>query len=426
MAASEADVKLDAMYTGYVEDVNGERAMRRQAPISDQAERTVFDMLREDGVLRENLLRAIESNNLVMMTTPNEGQGVYSFSTRSLALSPEQLAEVANDRTIEYNLHFTLAHESRHALDANAIREANQTLSDQVVAMADTPVPHDYTEIARTYLERDRNFEVDAETAGVNAHVSRALAKHPEENLTLHEIYRLSPKDMEPYVDIRQTQQGPVATYKPGFATSPDGLHLDADNPMTRETMGRLFYQEKGYEWRQGLNGVLNAINSIESQKTLDFGDGRVVQVQRDRFHPPQINFEALGITPPENPAERVGLGRVVDSSLCKPNEQASPDREYFQFLRERLPEARNEDVAHAMLKAKEKGLNDPSRVGAVWTSADGIIRIGGTRDERVTHDPGETQSMAKTAGDLVEQAYDRAHQPQVAEQQKKNHCAVM
>jgi hypothetical protein len=426
MAASEADVKLDAMYTGYVEDVNGERAIRRQAPISEQAERTVFDMLHEDGVLRRNLLSAIESDNLQTMTTPNEGQGVYSFSTRSLALSPEQLADVADDRTIEYNLHFTLAHESRHALDANAIRQANQTLSDNVVAMSGTPVPHDYTAIARAYLDRDRNFEIDAETAGVNAHVSRALAKHPGENLTLHDIYRLSPKDMEPYVDIRQTQHGPVATYKQGFATLPDGLHLDADNPTTRNTMDRLFYQEKGYEWRQGLNGVLNAINNVESQRTLDFGEGRVVEVQKDRLHPPQIDFQALGITPPENPAERVGLGHVVDSSLRKPNEHGSPDHGYFQFLQERLPNARDEDVAHLMLKAKSEGLNDPSRIQAVWTSEDGTMRIGGTRDERIAHDPRETQSMARTAGDLVEQAYDRAHQPQVEEQQKKSHCAVM
>ena len=272
---------------------------------------------------------------------------------------------------------------------------------------------------------------MDAETTGINAHVSRVLAKNPEKEISLHDIYLMSPKDMEPYVDIQQTEAGPRATYKHGLVPLPDGIHLDAENEQQRETMGRLFYQEKGYEWRQGLNGVLNAINLVESQKTLDFGDGNQVDVQKDPRFPPQIDFRALGVDPPADPAERVGMGRVLDSSLPKPNEQGSPDRAYFDFLRQKLhPDQFSDgDVAHAMLKAKRVGLADPAHVDADAVGGDpqGRIWIGGRHDgERISHDPAQTQPLAKTAQDLLTHAYEESHRPAEEAPQKQRFCAVM
>lgn len=438
MAASPAAVRLGLMYDGYIEDVNAERNSYKQAPIPDSTVGIVRDMLNDEGVLRRNLLTAIENDNLGMMTTPNEGQGVYSFSTRALAVNADQLAklpvnpdrpEQAASDPIAYNLHFTLAHESRHAVDADRIRDANQTLSDQVFAMAQRAPPHDYTDIARTYLARDMNFEVDAETTGVNAHVSRVQALNPAKQVSLYDIYQASPKDMGPYVDIEQTVGGPRATYKHGLVPAQDGIHLDAENPLTRATMGRLFYQDQGYEWRQGLNGVLNAINSVERQKSLEIADGQFADVRKDPRHPPQIDFRALGIQPPADPAERVAMGRVVDSSLPKPNEQGSPDREYFDFLRSRLPHEVSDDaVAHAMLKAKDKGMIDPSRVNPKEIGVDkqGTIWIGGQHGERASHDPAQTQPMSKTAGDLLTQAYEQAHKPPEENHQQKRSCSLM
>lgn len=430
MSKSAADAALDLMYDGYIQDVNAEARAYQKDGLPEEAVGLVRGMLREDGVLRENLMTAIESGNLQMMTTPNEGQGVYSFSTQTLAVSAEHLANAARDHTVEYNLHFTLAHESRHAIDAAQIRDASQTLSDRVVATAQQAPPHDYTDIAREYLIRDRNFEVDAETTGINAHVSRVVAKHPDKEVSLYDIYLMSPKDMEPYVDIRQTAAGPTATYKDGLVPLPDGIHLDAENPQQRETMGRLFYQEKGYEWRQGLNGVLNAINRVESQRTLDFDDGRQLEVRRDRHSPPQIDFRALGIEPPADPAERVAMGRVLDSSLPKPNEQGGPDHAYFDFLKGRLgPDQFSDgDIAHAMLKAKQVGLTDPTHVDAEAVGKDlqGRIWIGSQHGERISHDPADTQPLAKTAQDLLTHAYEQSHRPAEEAPQKQRFCALM
>ncbi len=429
MAASPAAVKLDSMYLGYVEDVNAERRMHRQAELPDSSVNLVRGMLNEEGVLRHNLMTAIDNGNLEMMTTPNEGQGVYSFSTRAFAVSAERLAEAADDPRIEYNLHFTLAHESRHAIDADQIRAANQTLSERVFDMAQRHPPHDYTDIAREYLIRDKNFEVDAETTGVNAHVSRVLAKNPDRDVSLYDIYQASPKDMAPYVDIEQTHGGPRATYKYGLVPSQDGVHLDAENPLTRATMGKLFYQDQGYEWRQGLNGVLSAINSVESRNTLTLANDTEVAVQKHPHHPPHIDFHALGIEPPADPAERVTLGKVVDSSLPKPNEQQSPDNAYFNFLKAHLPGSVNDaDIAHAMLKAKHEGLTDPSRVNAKEIGVDpqGTIWIGGQHGERISHKPEETQPLAKTAGDLLTHAYEQAHRPAEENQQQKRSCVLM
>lgn len=430
MSKSAADAALDLMYEGYIEDVNAEARSYQKDGLPEEAVGLVHGMLREDGVLRENLMTAIERGNLQMMTTPNEGQGVYSFSTQTLAVSAEHLANAARDHTVEYNLHFTLAHESRHAVDAAQIRDASQTLSNRVVATAQQAPPHDYTDIAREYLARDRTFEVDAETTGINAHVSRVVAKHPEKEVSLYDIYLMSPKDMESYVDIRQTDAGPTATYKEGLVPTADGIHLDAENPQQRETMGRLFYQEKGYEWRQGLNGVLNAINRVESETRLDFGDGNVVDVRKDPRLPPQIDFRALGVEPPADPAERVALGRVLDSSLPKPNEQGAPDRAYFDFLREKLPQEQfsDGDVAHAMLKAKQAGMADPAHVdgNAVGNDQAGRIWIGGQHGERISHDPAQTQPLAKTAQDLLTHAYEQAHRPAEEAPQKQRFCALM
>lgn len=439
MAASPAAMKLDEMFETLIEDVNAERRARREPPLPDQPVERLRGLLTDPGTLNENLLQAVDAGNIRMLTTPNEGQGVYSFSTQTLGIGLDHLARITEDPATEYNLHFTLAHESRHALDADDIRAASQRLSDQIVEIATGPLPHDYTEVAREYLRRDMNFEINAETAGVNAHVSRAIAQHPGEPLSLHAIYLLSPQDMGPYVDLHETPQGPTATYKPGLVpTGPGGLHLDADDPGNRETMGRLFYQDKGYEWRQGLNGVLNAVNNVEARKSLDFDDGRSVPVVHDPLQSPRIDFAALGVAVPHDPVERVALGRVVDSGLPTPDQPDSPENGYFQFLQQRFPDARAEDVAHLLLKARDVGLDDPSQIAQAGTGQDGRMWLGGTNDQRVQHDPAETQSIAKTANALFEQAYERTHPAPVpdapapahgvpdAEAPRRGMCAVM
>jgi hypothetical protein len=284
----------------------------------------------------------------------------------------------------------------------------------------DHALPHDYTQIVRDYLGRDRVFEERAETDGLNAHVSKVIADRGG-HATLRDVYDSSPKDMAPYIDVTPTNNflgQPGYAYKPGLVVGGDGLHLNEGHQSTLDAMGTYFYDAQNYDWRQGLKATLDVINSAEQ-------DGTAVT---DPRWPPQIDFAALGVGPPPDMLCRGMLQHVVDGSLPAPNAHGSPDRDYFTLLQSTLPEASDDVVAYAMLEAKRGGLTDPSRINPDETGfgGDGRIWIGGNRGERIEVNPALAPPVVRTTQDLDTHAFEQAQRQAEPAHQRKNGCLMM
>jgi len=420
----ENQASLDQMCQDFLQEVDAERFAGRKPPLPETSREIFRGLLNDPNGAHENLLQAIDEGNLQTLMTPiGPGQGMYSAPSRALCIAPETLDRIG-DPAVAYNLNFTLAHECRHARDGAEIRDMTEQMRQQVFDKAqEAGLPHDYTGIVRDYLARDRVLEERAETTGLNAHVSKVVADMADHGrqATLRDVYESSPKDMAPYVDV--TPGGlfgqPTYAYKPGFAPEGDGLHLQA-GPATLDAMGRYFYDAQDYDWKQGLKGVLDVINQVEQSQ----------DAVRSEQSPPGIDFAALGIGPPPDSMCRDTLQNVVNSSLPKPNEDLSPDRAYFDLLKSRLPGQSDEVVAHAVFKARQDGLNDPSRVvpDEVGVADNGKIWIGGDHGERIVVDPSEAPSLARTAQRLDNQASEHAQEQHQQQEpaRKQSNCAVM
>lgn len=413
---------LNAMCEEYLRDADGGRRVDGKPPLPEEAKVVFRNLLNDPNGAHENLLRAIDEGNLQMMMTPiGPGQGMYSAPSRALCIEPDALEQAASSTAVAYNLNFTLAHECRHARDGGEIVETMVNLRQAVLAKAQDPeLPHDYTQIVRDYLGRDRVFEERAETDGLNAHVSKVIADKGG-HATLRDVYESSPKDMAPYIDITPPESffgQPGYAYKPGFVVAGDGLHLDAGHASTLDAMGTHFYDAQNYDWRQGLKATLDVINSAEQDATA---------VTNPRS-PPRIDFAELGVGPPPDAFCRATLQRVVDSGLPAPNAPGSPDRDYFNLLQGKLPEASEDVVAHALLAAKRGGLADPSRVNPdeIGIGGDGKIWIGGTRGERIEVDPTLAPPIVRTTQSLETHAFEQTQRQAEPAQQQKSGCLMM
>lgn len=420
--------QLDRMCEEYIREV--------ESDVGRLPERTkdVFRRLINDpNGAHENLLGAIDNGNLQYIMNPvGGGQGMYTEPSKMLGINPDAVVAAGNDPRAAYNLNFTIAHECRHARDGAEIADMRDSFARAAYEKAQDPnLPHDYTELVRTYLQRDRVLEQDAETAGLNAHVSKVIADRGG-HATLRDVYESSPKDMAPYIDVTPGQgvfgRNQYA-YKEGLATTADGLHLDANDPATLRAMGTYFYDAQNYDWKQGLKATLDIINGVERSEAA----------AHDPRMPPQIDFNALGVGPPPDAMCRASLQGVVDASVPRPNAVDSPDRPYFDLLQEKLPAASEDVVAHALLRAKRGGLETPDQVvrDEVGVADNGRIWIGGTRGERIEVDPAQAPPIAKSTQDLNLHALERAEQRQEQQAQlaqaqqhdapvQKGNCIVM
>lgn len=419
---------LDDMCEEYLLDVDGVRRFEKKAPLSEESKAVFRQLLNDPQGAHENLLQAIDAGNLRSMMTPiGPGQGMYSAPSGTLCIEPTALEQASVDRAAAHNLNFTLAHECRHARDGREITDMMANLGGNVLAKAqEGGLPHDYTQIVRDYLVQDRALEERAETAGLNAHVSRVIAERGP-HATLRDVYEASPRDMAPYVDITPSQDSPGRdnyAYKPGLVVGGDGLHLNEGSQATLDAMGRYFYDAQNYDWRQGLKATLNAINSAEQDATA----------VKDPRSPPGIDFAALGVGPPPDALCRGMLQHVVDSSLPRPDAIGSPDRDYFLLLQDRLPGASDDVVAYAMFEAKRGGLTDPSRVvsNEIGVGEDGRIWIGGNRGERIGVDPAQAPPVVRTTQDLDTHAFEQKQQreePALQREEpapKRGFCSLM
>lgn len=416
----ENQVTLNEMCEEYLLEVDAIRATDRKAPLSEESKAIFRQLLNDPQGAHENLLNAIDAGNLRLMMTPvGPGQGMYSEPSKALCIEPGTLEQVGVDRAVAYNLNFTLAHECRHARDGGQIGGMAVNLREAVSAKAqEGGLPHDYTQIVRGYLEDDRALEQRAETAGLNAHVSRVVAEKGA-LATLRDVYEASPRDMAPYVDITPSQGflgRDTYAYKPGLVVGEDGLHLDGGSQDTLDAMGRYFYDAQNYDWRQGLKATLDVINSAERDDTA----------VRDPHAPPRIDFAALEVGPPPDALCRDMLQQVVDSSLPRPNQEHSPEYGYFNLLQSRLPGVSDDVVAYAMLEAKRGGMTEACCVVPQETGIgdDGRIWISGSRGERVPVDPAQAPPVVRTTQDLDTHAYEQTQRQQEARQQ--SHCLVM
>ncbi len=413
---------LDAMCEEYLSEVDNDRRFGGKPALPEGAKAIFRNLLNDPSGAHENLLQAIDEGNLqTMMVGVGGGQGMYSAPSKALCIQPDALEQAAANPAIAYNLNFTLAHECRHARDGGEIVQSMETLRQDIFAKAqDHTLPHDYTQIVRDYLDRDRVFEQHAETEGLNAHVSKVIADKGG-HATLRDVYESSPKDMAPYIDVTPSQSvfgQPGYAYKPGFVVAGDGLHVDAAHPSTLAAIGTHFYDDQNYDWKQGLKATLDVINSAE-QDAIAVTDPRL---------PPRIDVAALGVGPPPDTLCRGMMQHVVDSSLPAPNAHGSPDREYFALLQGKLPEASDDVVAHALLAAKHEGLTDPSRVnlGETGIAENGKIWIAGTRGERVEVDPTLAPPIAMTTQRLETHAFEQAQLRAEPVQQQKSGCLMM
>ena len=396
--------ELDRMCDEYIQEVESDVGR-----LPDRTKDVFRRLINDPNGAHENLLEAINNGNLQYIMNPvGGGQGMYTEPSKMLGINPDAVVAAGKDPTAAYNLNFTIAHECRHARDGAEIADMRDSFAQAAFAKAQDPnLPHDYTDLVRTYLQRDRVLEENAETAGLNAHVSKVIADRGG-HATLRDVYESSPKDMAPYIDITRGE-GMFArdqyAYKQGLATAADGLHLDANNPATLNAMGQYFYDAQNYDWKQGLKATLDIINGAERS------DAAV----RDPRMPPQVDFNALGVGQPPNAMCRATLQGVVDSSVPRPNAMDSPHRPYFEMLQDRLPGANEDVVAFALLQAKRGGLDSPAQVNPdeVGRSANGHIWIGGTRGERIEVDPAQAPPIAKSTQDLNLHALGQAEQRQ-------------
>jgi hypothetical protein len=415
---------LSQMCEDFLADVEAERGA-----LPERTKQVFRGLLNDPNGAHENLLEAIDQGNLqVMMNPVGGGQGMYTEPSKMLGINPDAVVEAGNNPAAAYNLNFTIAHECRHARDGAEIANMRDSFAQAVLAKSqEEGLPHDYTQIVNNYLQRDRVLEERAETAGLNAHVSKVIADRGGQ-ATLRDIYQSSPRDMAPYIDITPGQGmfgRDQYAYKPGLATAADGLHLDANSAATLNAMGQYFYDAQNYDWKQGLKATLDIINLAEKSD----------EAVKDPRSPPQIDFNALGVGPPPDAMCRASLQGVGDANAPRPNAMNSPDRPYFELLQGRLPDANEDVIAYTLLKAKEGHLNDPAQVvpDQVGVAENGHIWIGGTRGERIEVDPAQAPPIARTTQDLNLHALERAEQQAQAQaqaheqpQQQKGNCAVM
>lgn len=421
--------RLEDMGREFIKEVDAARQGRAK-PLSDQAKEVFWKLLNEPNGAREHLLLAIEEGNLNSILEPyGPGQGMYSAPSAALGIDPETLERASSDRTVEYNLNFTLAHESRHARDRDEILAMTVGLRGAIAEkMLDPALPHDYTEIVAEYLQRDRVLEQRAELAGLNAHVSKVIADVGP-GATLSDVYELSMKDMAPYVD-KTLGQGLFASdtyaYKPEFAVAGDGLHVDPNHPNSLAAMSKYFYDAQKYDWRQGMKACLDAINAAEAHNSA----------VKDPQSPPRIDCTALGIGKPPDAHCRRMLQHVVDSGLPSPDMPAHPDHALFTSLKGKFPDASDEVVAHTMLRAKAAGIEQATDIDMARTGPgpDGRLWVTGHNDRSIDVDPAApVPPMIKTTQALDEDAFTKAQTREEAEarrqeqaQQSRQNCAVM
>lgn len=430
MPPGEFEVRrLEAMGQEFIREVDAARR-GREDPLPDAAKEVFWKLLSEPNGARDHLLLAIESGNLESILEPyGPGQGMYSAPSAALGINPETLERASIDRSVEYNLNFTLAHESRHARDRDEILAMTGGLRGAIAdKMVDPALPHDYTEIVAEYLQRDRVLEQRAELAGLNAHVSKVISDVGP-GATLREVYERSPKDMAPYVD-KTPGEGFFASdtyaYKPGFVVAGDGLHVDPDHANSLAAMGQYFYDAQNYDWRQGMMACLDAINSAEAHNTA----------VKDPQSPPRIDFNALGIGAPPDAHCRSMLQHVVDSGLPAPNTPDHPDHAYFTALKGKFPEASDELVAHTMLQAKKEGFERATDIdmGRTGPGPDGRLWVTGNNDHNINIDPAApVPPMIKTTQALDDRAFAQAQAQEEAlalrqeqARESRSHCAVM
>ena len=413
---------LNEMCEDYLTEVDNDRRLERKPVLPEGAKEVFRNLLNDPNGAHENLLQAIDEGNLqMMMVGVGGGQGMYSAPSKALCIQPDVLEQAVSNPAVAYNLNFTLAHECRHARDGREIVDTAQEMRTRIWDKAqEGALPHDYTQIVRDYLDRDRVFEARAETEGLNAHVSKVIADKGG-HATLRDVYESSPKDMAPYIEVTPAQSlfgQPGYAYKPDFVVAGDGLHVDAAHPSTLEAMGTHFYDKQNYDWRQGLKATLDVINSAE-HNAIAVIDSRL---------PPRIDVAALGVGPPPDTLCRGILQQVVDSSLRAPNAYGSPDREYFALLQGKLPGASEDVVAHALLAVKREGLTDPSRVNPDQIGIDhyGKIWIGGTHGERIQVDPTLAPPIAMTTQRLETHAFEQAQRQVEPAHQQNSGCRVM
>lgn len=413
---------LDGMCVNFLADVDATRQVDGLPPLTEGAKTVFRDLLNDPNGPHEDLLQAIDEGNLLTMMTPiGPGQGMYSAPSKALCIDPEALEQAAVDPRIGYNLNFTLSHECRHARDGVEISTLMTDFRQAVVDKAQEPgLPHDYTELVRDYLQRDRALEQRAETSGFNAHVSKVIADVGP-HATQTDVYEKSPKDMGPYMDL--VEKGGLFgrdtyAYKPAFVTQGDGLHLDAAHPNTLAAMGTHFYDAQQYDWRQGLKATLDIINSIEQHPVA----------AKDPQQPPRIDLASLGLGPPPDAHCRGFMQRVVDSGLPPPTAPGHPDHAYFTFLQGQFPGASDASVAHAMFQAKEAGLQDATHVDAARTAAgpDGRLWVTGTNDHSFAVVPGTEPPMIRTTQDLSTQALEQADARAQQAQQQRQACVIL
>lgn len=188
--------------------------------------------------------------------------------------------------------------------------------------------------------------------------------------------------------------------------------------------MGTHFDDAQDCDWRWRLQATLDVIISAGSRH----------DAVEDARLPPRIDVTALGVRPAPASLCRDTMQHAVDSDLRLPDAVDSPDRGYRRVLRDPLPKAEEEVVAHAPLHAKRGGLDDPSRVvpGETGLADSGRIRISGDHGERIEVDPAKAPSLARPARRLDTHASVQALQEprpapaQTQDQSRKQGTSVM
>lgn len=378
-------------------------------------------LLKSTPELETRMLKAVGDGHLDLIKPLDAARrtrgalGGFDPGDDSIALPMDLLESSARNPEHANTLRMVIGHEIEHSVNKPQIDELANKFKSDVRAMAESPSPHDYTDLLETRNRNDRLRESNDQIAGFNVLAAHVRRENPDATQAqMHARLYASSEQMQQYFDVGVDASGQRSfTPKPGLSIGADGqIAATRDNV---EAIGVHFYDENRYPERYGHRNLSLAYQA-ETQVAALNPDRPAPQV-RVNLH--QLKLDGFPLppgfsdssptpgrtapAPASPPVERSPAAPSgAEPSAPHPREAGHRDHGYFQMLRDKLPGVPDDAVARALLAAKLGGIDaervDPAKIGV----SDGKIWIGATTPGfHVGVDPAHAPPMDQVARDL-------------------------
>lgn len=278
-------------------------ADRFAATLNPERRRHFAQTLNESPGLADEINAAVSSGrlrNFAPMAAGVNAGAQHDAAAREIRIPLSALDSPGRGRRYDPSeLIFSMAHECRHANNANLMERADSNFQRRVDEIAAARQPgHDYTQPLAEMLQEHRRNEASSHIAGYNALLSHVRTQHPQP--TLEQLYRANPERMSDFIE-RSNTTPPTYAPRAGLTLSPD-LSI-TQTPDNIEAMGRHYYD------RSGLRGGLGDYGPCDYQNLYATGYiGRIVSAERTR---PQEDELARRTNPYERPYMALNMRRL-------------------------------------------------------------------------------------------------------------------